>query len=95
MDATNDFGIICDTAATGGSLTLNGLTLSRGKMTASIGDSFQYGGGIYIKIAELTLIDSASATPQGGGIYAHALLALTGSPRYCGYFQEDHGLPTI
>ena len=74
--ATTDFGIINDIAEAGGSLTLNGLSVSNGKVTR--------GGGVCIRDADLTLIKSTIsgnfADGEGGGIYSHGgTLVLTNS----------------
>src|SRR5262249_32707386 len=53
--ATNDFGIIYDSAPAGGSLTLNNLTLSNGKVTATNCNGKKGGGGICMTAADLTL----------------------------------------
>ena len=72
--ATNNFGIVRDTAAAGASLALNGLTLSQGKVTADSCAGYSNGGGICIADANLTLTGSTvsgnSARRNGGGIYS-------------------------
>jgi predicted outer membrane repeat protein len=70
--ATNAFGIIIDTATIGGSLTLNHLTLSNGKVAAATAcNAGGGGGGICIQFANLTLTNSAlsgNSAKFGGGI---------------------------
>ncbi len=80
--ATNAFGIVRDTAATGSSLTLNGLTLSQGNAAATC-NGYPAGGGVCIPAANLTLVDSTvsgNSARGGGGIYStNGTLALTDS----------------
>lgn len=66
--ATHSFGIIRDTAAAGGSLTLSGLTIRNG-------DAGNNGGGLYLPSADLLLTDSTvsgNRAGSGGGIYSRS-----------------------
>ncbi|MEO7324706.1 MAG: choice-of-anchor Q domain-containing protein [Dokdonella sp.] len=72
--ATHAFGIIRDTAASGGSLTLKGLTIRNGSAIAGLCNGFGEGGGICIVAADLSMTDSKVsgnfAGNGGGGIAA-------------------------
>lgn len=76
QSATQSFGIVCDTAAAGGSLTLNGLILRNGEATGSACGGAADGGGVSIPSADLDLIASTvsgnSANNAGGGIHAQS-----------------------
>ena len=80
--AAYTFGIINDSAAAGGSLTLNHLTLSNGKVTSSICNNRQAGGGICILAANLNLSNSTlsgNSASLGGAITSFGSVTLTNS----------------
>ncbi len=73
--AANAFGIIYVSRATRGTLTLNHLTLSNGKVTANTCNAYPQGAGICIPAANLVLSNSTlsgNSAATGGGIYTYS-----------------------
>ncbi len=80
--AAYTFGILYDSAAAGGSLTLNHLTVSNGRVTSSVCNSRQAGGGICILAANLNLSSSTlsgNSASLGGAITSFGSVTLTNS----------------
>jgi hypothetical protein len=76
--ATNDFGIIYDSAPAGGSLTLNNLTLTNGKVTATSCNGKKGGGGICMTAADLTL-NKSTLSGNYSGYEGGAILSRSGN----------------